>query len=200
MVCLLVQAEWLVVLSKRMILKDIADRLGLQMHAMGVFVHESGLQVAWIDMDVPPSDVGDVKGREKFHSVESVLRVDAIEDVSARAVEWLVEHCCVKVVDLSYDKMKELEGKIGGMETLVSVYCEKADECKKEEATKRRYGDLFADGQSILKKFADVVPTDHAPSSRLEELVCELSVLIANGKAMSAPAADMVCFCFRGFK
>lgn len=163
------------------------------MYGFGIVVHDSGLQVGWMDVDVPPSEVGGVRGRQKFYSEECVLRVDAIEDVCDRAVAWMVKECCVEVVDLNYHKMKEFQGKVGAMENLVSVFCENADASReKEQAMRQRYNALFMDAQAVLKKYADVVPADRGPSTRIEQLVCEVAALIAKGGAMSAAPADMV--------
>lgn len=163
------QAAWPVPISKRCIFKEITRWLDLQVHAFGILADDSGLQFAWVDVDVPPSEVGGVRGHEKFYSKECALRVDAIEDVCEHAVAWMVRECCVKVVDLNYQKMKEFQGKVGYMENLVSVFCEKADAWKeKAEGVRRRYGALLMEAQGVLKKYADVVPTDRGPSTRLE--------------------------------
>lgn len=137
--------------------------------------------------------VGGVRGRTKFYSEPCTLKVDAIEDVCSHAVEWMIRECCVQVVDLSYHRMKELEGKVGVMENLVSMYCDNADASKaKEETVRRRYAALFTEAQRVLKKYDDVVPADRGPATRTEQLVCELAVLIAKGDAMAAAPAEMV--------
>lgn len=187
------QASWPVPISKRCVFKEITHWLPLQVHAIGVLVNDSGLQIAWVDVDVPPSDVGGLRGREKFYSNECALRVDAIENVCDHAVAWLVRKCCVEVIDLNYDKMKEFQGKVAYMENLVSVFNDKANACKeKAKGVKDRYSAVLREADDVVKKYADVVPVGRAPSTRLEQLVCELAALIAKGNAMDPSFPDVV--------
>lgn len=41
-------------LSRHVILREIAHTLDLQVHGFGITVDDSGLQMAWLDIDVPP--------------------------------------------------------------------------------------------------------------------------------------------------
>jgi hypothetical protein len=154
---------------------------------------DCGLNIGWIDVDIPPSEVGGVRGRKKFYSEECTTRVEAMENACEDVVAWMIRECCVEVRDLNYDKVKDLQGKVAHMDELVSVFCEAADASREnEEAMKRRYRALFMQAQCMLKKYSDVVPADRGPSTRIEQLVCGLVTLITKGAAMSDAPNDMV--------
>lgn len=180
-------------ISMQCIFKEITRWLGLKVFGLGVVVHDNGMQVAWMDVEVPPSEIGGVKGREKFYSEECVLRVEAVEDVCKEVVEWLTRRCCVRVVDLHYDEMKELQGRFQAMDTLVTIHSENAAASKEKlESMTERYNALFMEAQALLKKYADVIPVGRGPGTRVEQFVCEVAALVGKGSAMSAAADDMV--------
>lgn len=98
---------------------------------------------------------------------------------------------------MNYDNMKELQSKFSAMDELVTVYSDKIIAVKKKEEDLRAcFKNVLIDAQNVRKKYADVMPVGHAPTSRMEHLVCELSALVANAAAMVAAPPDMVRFTF----
>lgn len=195
------QVVWPVPLTKRYILREILRRLDLVVHGFGIMLDDIGLNIGWIDVDVPPSEVGGVRGRKKFYSEECTTRVEAMENACEAAVAWMIRVCHVEVRDLNFEKMKDLEGKVRHMDQLVSMFCDAAEASKEnQQATKRCYRALFMQAQCLLKKYSDVVPTDRGPSTRMEQLVCALVTLITKGAAMSDVPMAKVSWSLRCFR
>lgn len=189
------QAVWPVPIPPRCVLKEIIRRINLQVHGFGVVIEDCRVMVGWIDMDVPPSETGGVRGRQVFYVDEAGTRLEAMENICDTAVVAMVSQFCVEVREFSFGKLKDLQKRVVHADDLYSMFADALDASRANcVSMQHRYAGLFNEASSVLKKYNDVVPIERAPVNRMEELVCALSMLVGKGMAMSGAYGSKVSY------
>lgn len=92
-------------ISKRLILKEVIQTLGLEVYGFG-FVAEPGNVIrGWIEMEMPGAGAFPSGIRQKFYSADTLSRFEAMENVCDMAITELCKEHHVVLKDVNFDEM-----------------------------------------------------------------------------------------------
>ncbi|CAN6380323.1 unnamed protein product [Urochloa humidicola] len=150
-----------VLISKQVILKEIARNLHLELHDFGTFDESGGLVRGFIEMDIPRRLAGEPKMKELFVGDDVLSRYDAMESASAEAIKGLCKRSGVIIQDINYDEMKKLESKLVNEKQWSKLFCDQLQvRIKKDGAIRSCYENVVAHAKTICKEFKDVLPIE----------------------------------------